>query len=511
MKVGILELQADSFPKNWVQRLYNDNLRKQFASIIPQAVAVWCRQLGHEVYFATFYGQQDPKSLLPDRLDVVFISAFTQASAFAYALAKLYRRENTLTVIGGPHARSFPIDCLRFFDVVVHDCDKTLVDDILRRSFDCNTIVSSGRLLEDIPSVEERLPEIVTANFTNGRPTVFSHIALLSSLGCPYRCDFCVDWNNPYVMLSTEHLEADLRYLSKHFPGIHVVYHDPNFGVKFEKVLDVIEAIPENARNPYIIESSLSILQGPRLHRLRETNCVYVASGVESWAGYSNKAGVGAAIGEKKLEKVVAHFEEICRYVPMLQANFIFGTDIDEGDEPIELSKEFIQRLPVVWPAINIPVAYGGTPLYDRYLAEDRILKSIPFSFYYMPYSVIKLKNYSPLEYYEKLVDFCSVAASGNTFMRRVSNTRGFRYKMLSALRSLSIKDTLSKLRFMWEQLKTDNQLRIFHEGRSNTLPDFYKWLYKEKLGPYAELITEAEMSPELQQLSAPVSLTPLG
>ena len=49
------------------------------------------------------------------------------ASALAYALAKLYRREGTLTVIGGPHARSFPADRLRFFDWVVLECDKTLI------------------------------------------------------------------------------------------------------------------------------------------------------------------------------------------------------------------------------------------------------------------------------------------------------------------------------------------------------------------------------------------------
>ena len=87
-------------------------MKKQYESITPQAVAVWCRQLGHEVAYTAYYGQRDPRQLLPDGLDLVFLSTYTQSSA----LAKLYRRQGILTVIGGPHAKSFPRDCLRFFD-----------------------------------------------------------------------------------------------------------------------------------------------------------------------------------------------------------------------------------------------------------------------------------------------------------------------------------------------------------------------------------------------------------
>ena len=115
MKIGVLDILVDS-PRTWINFAYRGVLKKQYASIVPQAVAVWCRQLGHEVAYAAYYGQRDPKRLLPDDLDVVFLSTYTQSSALAYALAKLYRRDGILTVIGGPHARSFPADCLRFFD-----------------------------------------------------------------------------------------------------------------------------------------------------------------------------------------------------------------------------------------------------------------------------------------------------------------------------------------------------------------------------------------------------------
>ena len=91
------------------------------------------------------------------------------------------------------------------------------------------------------------------------------------------------------------------------------------------------ESDTKGARNPYVMESSLAILRGNRLPRLKETNCLFVAPGVESWSDYSNKAGVGTKVGKEKLERLVAHFHEIHEFVPGIQANFLFGTSVDSA------------------------------------------------------------------------------------------------------------------------------------------------------------------------------------
>lgn len=77
--------------------------------------------------FLIYCGQKGPLSLLPDELDELFVSSYTQASALAYAMARIFRKQGNLTVIGGAHARSFPTDCLRFFDIIVRDCDREKV------------------------------------------------------------------------------------------------------------------------------------------------------------------------------------------------------------------------------------------------------------------------------------------------------------------------------------------------------------------------------------------------
>ena len=122
-----------------------------------------------------------------------------------------------------------------------------------------------------------------------------------------------------------------------------------------------------------------------------------VAPGIESWTDYSNKAGLGRIAGAEKVQGVVEHFERLADNVPYLQANFIFGLDTDRGDEPVELTKEFMDRTPFVWPTINIPVPFGGTPLHDNLLAAGRVLTAMPFAFYYTPYLVTTLKHYDPV------------------------------------------------------------------------------------------------------------------
>ena len=135
MRVGVLDLLTTP-AASWSERAYHTLLTKQYAAIMPQAIAVWSRALGHETFYATYYGVGDPRRRLPDDLDVVFIAAYTQVSGLAYALAKLYRARRVRTIIGGPHAVAFPADCLRFFDLVVRDCDRELVAELLRGVYD---------------------------------------------------------------------------------------------------------------------------------------------------------------------------------------------------------------------------------------------------------------------------------------------------------------------------------------------------------------------------------------
>ncbi len=499
MRIGILDILA--LPaRRTADRLYNLLITKQFASITPQAISVWCRRAGHETFYATYHGSGRPDRLLPRDLDVVFIAAYTQASAIAYALARLYRRAGTRTVIGGPHAKAFPADCLRFFDLVVGECDRDLVADILAGAFPAGSAISSARPFRDVPSVAERMPEIRASAFHRGVRHPLSTIPMLASTGCPYRCDFCIDWDNPYREADPERLAADVRFVARALPGSPIMFHDPNFAVGFERVFAVLEALPPRERPPYMMESSLTVLREDRLRRLKATNCVFVAPGIESWTDYSNKSGAGRREGAEKVERVAEHFRRLGENVPYLQANLMFGLDSDAGDAPAALTWRFMDRAPAVWPAINIPVPYGGTPLHDRLAAEDRILRAMPFSFYYAPYLVTTLKNYDPAEYYALLIGLFSHAVSPAMLARRLDGCRMRKVRLLHRARTAGARARLEEYRGIHRRLLADSRFRAFHEGRDPTLPEHYHHLYERMLGPYAGLLSRADRVPDLRR-----------
>jgi len=468
---------------------------------MPQTLSVWCRELGHEPFYATYYGQADPRSLLPSNLDVVLVKAFSSASALAYALARLFRSEGIPTVLGGPHAKAFPVDALRFFDVVVQECDKTLLDELLR-DLPRGSSVSSGRLLREIATVEERMPEIRRSTFWRSNPYGAAVVPVLSSVGCPYSCGFCTDWNNPYAVLSLERLEADLRFASEHFPHTKLLFHDPNFAVKFDAVMDVMERIPSARRSPYMIESSLSVLKASRVQRLGRTRCYFLMSGIESWTDYSNKSGLGArAAGLEKVRGVAEQLRSISGHVPLLQANLIFGLDGDRGDEPVELTKAFMSELPTAWVNLAIPTPYGATPLFDEYLASGQILRRMPFFFYNRPYMAIRPKHYAPVDYLSRLIELLEFQASWALSRRRLAHGSPL-MRAFNALRILGLRPAIRAYREQRDLLARDSHFRDFHDGRSQVLPAYYRRELRRSLGRYHELLSEQDLCPDLAQSS---------
>jgi radical SAM superfamily enzyme YgiQ (UPF0313 family) len=201
----------------------------------------------------------------------------------------------------------------------------------------------------------------------------------------------------------------------------------------------------------------------------------------------------------------VEHFHLLHEYVPGTQANFMFGLDEDVGDDPVELTKEFMTRAPFAWPTVNIPTPFGGTPLYQQYLDEGRVMTSMPFAFYYAPYLVTTVKNYSPVTYYEKLIEMFSHMTSERMLLKRLRTTSG-RVRFTYLLRTLSERRMLKALQRIAELMRTDRQFRAFHEGESQALPEFYHHQYERSLGPYATLLSREDRRPLLPRVQSRVS-----
>jgi hypothetical protein len=244
------------------------------------------------------------------------------------------------------------------------------------------------------------------------------------------------------------------------------------------------------------VETSLAVLDERRLARLQAAGCRLLATGVESWSAYSAKAGMAPETGQRKLELVLGHLETVSRHVPFVQATFILGLDCDEGEEPFALTEAFIRRAPDVWPYLNVPFAYGGTPFHARAKAEGRLLATMPFSCYKNPYLTVRLAHYDPIAYMDGMARLHGILASPRQLSRHLAAARTPAARLEHLVRAVSVRPYARALRSMADLMRRDGDLHAFHEGRSGALPDLYRAVHARQLGPFAELMPAEDACP---------------
>ncbi|MBI4421706.1 MAG: cobalamin B12-binding domain-containing protein [Gemmatimonadetes bacterium] len=487
LRIAILDLVSRNPTHDLHARIMNAN----FAGIMPQVVAVWCRQAGHRVTYVCYTGFEDLTRELPADLDVLFVAAFTQAAQFAYAVSHMARRRGAVTVLGGAHARCYPEDAARYFDFVLGLTDRQVLDDLLRDAAPHRPVgvhLTAKQQPVELPSLEERWGYVEP---TIRKARALGLVPMLGSLGCPYTCSFCIDSVVDYRPLSFEQLRNDLRFLSAKVARPWVGWHDPNFGVRFDEFMDAIEdAAPPN-RIRHVAESSLSLLSEPHLRRLRKNGFAALLPGIESWFDFGNKSKTGKLAGEQKLRQVAEHVNLILRYVPYVQANFILGLDSDEGAEPFELTKAFIDRVPGAYPALSPLTAYGRVaPLNLEFQRAGRVVP-VPFQFLNNRFTNLRPRHYGWVEFYDRIMDLHRYAFSWRSIRRRLAAQGRTTSGWVNLLRAVTSdgRGRLGYYRMIRRLLHSDISTRRFFEGESTALPAFFQGRLRRDLGNMFELL----------------------
>ena len=472
LRIGVVDLVTNVPSRALWTRVMHGN----FASIMPQVVGVWCQQAGHDVTYVCYTGLEHLPDELPRDADVIFIGGFTESAQLAYALSCLFRARGAVTVLGGPHARAYPQDAQKYFDYVLGFTDRAIVDEVLRDAAPHRPIglhLSAAVPPRALPGVRERWPFVSHAL---GKARIVKMVPLLASVGCPYTCSFCVDAAVPYQLLDLDVLKDDLRFLRTKFKRPLVAFHDPNFAVKFDACLDAIEdAVPPGSID-FAAESSLSILSERRLGRLERNGCRALLPGIESWYELGMKSGTGAARGIDKVRHVAEHVNTILRHIPYVQANFVFGLDTDEGDEPFELTKRFVDAAPGAYPGYSFLTAFGGSaPANSRYQREGRIL---PFPFHFVNNNGamnVLPKHYAWNEIYRRAADLTRHSFSLRAVARRAGATRTALSKSVNVMRAFSTqgRGRIGAYLDTAQRAEHDPQFRAFLHRETASVPDY--------------------------------------
>jgi hypothetical protein len=494
LRISIIDL-IHNRPSN---SLYRHYMFANHASIMPQVIGVWCREEGHEVHYSIYTGTQKIKSLVMDGTDIVFISAFSFTAQLAYALSAYYRSRGMVTVLGGPHARSYPADASCYFDYVLGLTDKELIKELLHH-FEFNkprgTHLSAASQPLAFPGVRERWEFIEKIHRSS---PLLKGVPMLGSFGCPYQCDFCIDAEVPYQALDIEVIKEDLRFVVKKVKHPVVGWYDPNFGIRFNEMMEAIESTVPPGRVRFIAESNLSSLTESRVKIMQRNGFKMIMPGIESWFGYGKKARLEYSTGLDKVHRIAEQVNMIQSYIPQVHTNLMFGFDMESGPEPFTLTRRFIDLSPGIFPAYALLTVFGKSAYGNlKYETEDRI---IPFPFHMMHglnNLNVKPENYGWEEFYTYFLDLLKYSFSAGAMYRRFNHNPMIPAKWYTLFMSFSVgaSGKISQVAATLDRLRTHRAFRAFMEKETDQIPDFMIERVRRDLGPMWEWLPDKSLS----------------
>jgi hypothetical protein len=484
LSIGIIDLIA----KGPTEEFWGHVMSPNFASIMPQVIATWSEKAGHEVSLVCYTGREDLQNELSEKADIIFISSFTQSAHLAYALSAMFRSRGAVTVIGGPHARCYPDDAKKYFDYVLGFTDESLILEVLQ---DCSqhrpdgVTLSAGQHPRSLPNMSERWKFVEP---TLKKAPFIKIVPMISSLGCPYSCEFCIDSSVPYQPLDVDIIKQDLRFLLTKIKRPHIGWHDPSYGIRFDDSMDAIEEAVPPGRIDFIAETPLSLLTETRVKRLKKNGFKAILPGIESWYELGNKSRANKITGLEKVNLISEQVNMILKHIPYVQTNFIFGLDIDAGQEPFLLTKRFLDLTPGAFPAYSLLSAFGqAAPLNLEYQRANRVL---PFPFHFLDnHGAMNVRplNYTWPEFYDNVIDVATHSFSPRMILRRFAATGGWAPRWLHVVRAIS-SEGRGRIRYFKEVrrlLDVDPQFRRFFEQETTTIPEFFIKRIHRTLGPF--------------------------
>jgi hypothetical protein len=81
---------------------------------------------------------------------------------------------------------------------------------------------------------------------------------------------------------------------------------------------------------------------------------------------------------------------------------------------------------------------------------------------------------------------------------RRLASTGNRKIRLVHRIRTAGMRANLRDYRRILGMLRSDPGFRVFHEGMSATLPEFYQHRYEKMLGRYAAVLSPADRVPNL-------------
>ncbi len=306
--------------------------------------------------------------------DLVAISTLSAQAFEAYALADELRSSGIKVALGGLHASVLPDEALQHADFVIVGEAENVWPELVREVERGTT--QSLWLAKNFSPVDVSTLPVPRYDLLGER--AYNRFTVQTSRGCPWRCDFCasnVMLGLPYRKRPPAAVRRDIEALIQLYRRPFIEFADDNTFVDKDwgKRL-CCEIAPLKVQ--WFTETDVTVSDDPELlTAMFEAGCRQVLIGFESpdsqsLRGVEMRTDFKARQADRNRESVA----RIQSHGIAVNACFVLGFD-GQGPDVFESILNFVNETQPFDVQITVLTPFPGTPLYDRLLAEGRIIQ----------------------------------------------------------------------------------------------------------------------------------------
>jgi anaerobic magnesium-protoporphyrin IX monomethyl ester cyclase len=365
----------------------SDNSIFRFPPLGLAYIAAYLKQAGFSVKIVdcTFASQKEAlKQIRDSNPKIIGIQSMFSLREKSLEMARLLRKNCELLVAGGPLPTANSEEFLNDFDVIVNgEGEQTMLE--LVRAFEegAGFAQVAGITYKDAKSGETRrtmerdaitnldtLPFPSRQLFDNSaykryyvRKFGYTITTIMTSRGCPYRCDFCSrpvfgnEFRNRTAMNIVDEIE---EVISLGYERLW--FADDCFTLKKQRLIEVCdEIVNRGLKIGWECLSRVDTLDSELVRRMKKAGCLRIFFGIES-GDDRMLAVMGKNITAKKAEMAV----RLCNAQGVrVGAFFIIGYP-GEDDKTLLNTIKFASSLQLDYLSFTLPFPIPGTPLYER-------------------------------------------------------------------------------------------------------------------------------------------------
>ena len=296
--------------------------------------------------------------------DILAVSILTPTATRGYQVARMYRAVNPKgrIIMGGIHASILPEEALKHCDTVVTGEAEKIIADLVKYG-SSEKIVAGSPLqnLDDAP-----LPDFT---LVRGHEKM-DIIPIMTSRGCPFHCEYCSVtkmFGHQYRTMSTERMAEAIKAA----PGKYLFFYDDNINAQPKRTTEMMEKIiKDKLKIRWFAQARADIARDENLlERMYEAGCTRLFIGFES----INPEALKQFNKRQEVEEIQKSIKTIHKKGIEIHGMFIFGSETDSA--PIfRKTQKFCRKMKIDSAQFMILTPFPGTKVYDRILAQGRLL-----------------------------------------------------------------------------------------------------------------------------------------